>query len=339
MKTLIIQTAFLGDVVLTLPLIQAIKKNLKSEISVLCIPATKNILEGHPDISEIIVYDKKGKDKGIFSLFRLSRELKAKKFDVVLVPHPSFKSGLIAYISNIPKRVGFSNSAGKFFFTDWITFNKNKHQLERHLDLMQYFDIISGNEKTQIYIGKEDEKYAESILNRQDKIFGINPGSVWATKRWLPERYAELSDRIIKMFGAKIIIFGSDNDIGVAREVENNMKEKPINLAGKTTLKQLSALIKKCKVFITNDSGAMHIAAVLDVPTVAIFGPTVKKLGFFPFSEKAVVIEKNISCRPCGKHGPKKCPKKHFKCMKEISVSEVFECIRKFYENKDGYND
>ncbi|MDD5687080.1 MAG: lipopolysaccharide heptosyltransferase II [Elusimicrobia bacterium] len=333
MKILIIQTAFLGDVVLTIPLIQAAKKYLKSEVSVLCIPSTQNILESHPSISELIVYDKKGKDKGLMGLLKVVKKLREKKYDISLIPHPSFKSGLIAYLSGIPKRIGLSNSAGRIFFTGNVFFDKEKYQLERYLDLLKYFDIEVREEKTEIYIDKKDEEYVANLLAGSEVFFGINPGSVWATKRWPAKNYAELSDRIVNELGGKIIIFGGPDDIEVVNTVVKNMGTKAINLAGKTTIKQLAALIKKCKIFITNDSGPMHIAAAFNVPTVAVFGPTVKELGFFPYSKKAVVIEKDIPCRPCGRHGPNKCPQGDFKCMNEVSVDDVFKAVKTQYEN------
>ena len=333
MKLLIIQTAFLGDVVLTIPLIQAAKKYLKAQISVICIPSTKNILEGHPSIDEIIIFDKKETEKGFFSLIKFVKTIKGKKFDVAVIPHPSFKSGLIPYLAAIPERIGFSNSAGRFFFTDKVFFDKNKHQLERYLDLLKHFGVEISKEKTEIHIDGKDEKLADDILPKDKIIFGINPGSIWATKRWPAERYAELSDKISKDIGGQIVIFGGPDDIETAAKVEKNMKSKAVNLSGKTTLKQLSALIKKCRVFITNDSGSMHIAAALNIPVVAIFGPTIKQFGFFPYSKKAIVVEKNVPCKPCSPHGPNKCPEKNFDCMNKVTVDEVFDAVKKQYEN------
>ena len=333
MKILIIQTAFLGDVVLTIPLIQAAKKYLKAQISVVCIPSTKNILEGHPSIDEIIVFDNKNSEKGFFSLIKFIKKLKEKKFDVAIIPHPSFKSGLISYLAAIPERIGFSNSAGRFFFTNKVFFDKNKHQLERYLDLLKHFGIEVKEEKTEIYIDEEGKKFADDVLPKNKIIFGINPGSIWATKRWPAEKYAQLADKIITEFGDEILIFGGPDDIDIAKNVEKNMEQKAINFAGKTTLKQLSVLTQMCKVFVTNDSGPMHIAAAMNIPVVAIFGPTIKQFGFFPYSKKAIVIEKNVPCRPCSPHGPNKCPEKHFNCMNKITVSEVFDAVKKQYEN------
>jgi len=329
MKTLIIQTAFLGDVVLTLPLIQSAKINLKSGLYVLCIPSTKDILEGHPSVDGIIVTDKKGRDKGFLNLLKLGNYLKKEKFDIVLVPHPSFQSALLSYLSGSKRRVGFSNNPGRLFFTDIVPFDKKKHQLERYLDILTALDISPKNEKTVIYVDGKNEKWAADILGNESFLIGINPGSVWETKRWLPERFAEVADRLVSLFGGKAVIVGGSGDVSAADSVERRMSSKPVNLTGKTTLKQLSALIKRCRVFITNDSGPMHIAAAFDVPTVAIFGPTVKEFGFFPYSQKSIVVENNVSCRPCGKHGPRKCPGKTFACMSGISSGDVIEAAKK----------
>jgi len=328
MKTLIIQTAFFGDLVLTLPLIQSAKKNLGSDMYVLCIPSTKDILEGHPSVDGIIVSDKKGKDKGLLNLFKFGNFLKKENFDLVIVPHPSFQSAFLSYLSGSKRRIGLSNNPGRIFFTDIVPFDKEKHQLERYLDILLPLGICPQNEKTVIHTDKQDEKWADDALGNESFLIGINPGSIWATKRWLPERFAEVADKIISMRGGKAIIVGGSGDINTADLVERHMSSKPLNFTGKTTLKQLSALIKRCRIFITNDSGPMHIAAAFDVPTVAIFGPTIKEFGFSPYSKNSIVVEKNIPCRPCGKHGPKRCPKKHFKCMREITVESVLNAAR-----------
>lgn len=323
MKALIIQTAFLGDAVLTLPLIQTVKKYLKFGVYVLCIPSTRDIFEGHPSVDGTIVTDKKGSEKGLFNLLKLGKLLKKEKFDLVLVPHPSFQSAFLSFLSGSKKRVGFSNNPGKLFFTDTVLFDKKKHQLERHLDILAPLGIAARDEKTVIRISAGDEKWADKISGGAEFLIGMNPGSVWATKRWLPERFAETAGILTSVYGGKIVIIGGPGDMETASEVERLMPSKPLNLAGKTTLGQLSAVIKRCRLFITNDSGPMHIAAALNVPTVAIFGPTIKDFGFSPYFWNSVVVEKNISCRPCGKHGHRKCPKNTFECMTAISAKEV----------------
>ncbi|MCK5584401.1 MAG: glycosyltransferase family 9 protein, partial [Elusimicrobiales bacterium] len=157
---------------------------------------------------------------------------------------------------------------------------------------------------------------------------GINPGSAWPTKRWPKERYAKLIKLLHKKYKKKILIIGSKNEIPWNKDIEDMAgKDSCINLTGKTTIEELMALIKDLKLFITNDSGPMHIAAASGIEVIAIFGPTTKELGFFPYSEKSFVIEENLECRPCALHGSKKCPRGHFLCMNLISVERVYRKV------------
>ncbi|OQA89694.1 MAG: ADP-heptose--LPS heptosyltransferase 2 [Elusimicrobia bacterium ADurb.Bin231] len=332
LKTLVIQTAYLGDLVLTLPLIGAVKRILGSELHVLSIPSNRDIITGHPSVDKIIVYDKKKSEKGWLSFIRLVLCLRKEKYDIVFVPHPSFRSALLAFLTGASQRVGFSNSAGRIFFSSVVKFDADKHQCERYLDLLKNFSAgYTGTTDFQFFIktDEESEKRAAEIIGKNKLYVGLNPGSVWATKRWLPEYYAELGDAVYRELRCDVIIFGGPEDINIAEDVSNMIKCPHINLAGKTGLKLLSALIKRCAVFVTNDSGPMHIAASFGVPTVAIFGPTIKEFGFSPYSKNSVVVEKCLYCRPCGNHGPAICPEGHFKCMRDILVQDVFAEVKK----------
>jgi ADP-heptose:LPS heptosyltransferase len=161
-----------------------------------------------------------------------------------------------------------------------------------------------------------------------DKVVGINAGSVWATKRWLAAGFAAVADRIIRDLKARVIFVGGAKDAASVNEVLTMMKEQPLNWVGETTLKELVAVVARCQAFLTNDSGPLHIAVASLVPTVAIFGPTTRELGFFPYGSGHVVIEKDLACRPCGLHGADRCPLGHFKCMKDITPDEVFAAVR-----------
>jgi ADP-heptose:LPS heptosyltransferase len=156
---------------------------------------------------------------------------------------------------------------------------------------------------------------------------GIAPGSIWTTKRWIPERFAEVSDLLIKETSAKVIFLGSKEDEKLCLEIANLMENKPVILAGKTNILQSAAIISKCKVILSGDSAPVHIASAVKTPVVAIFGSTIPEFGFAPYGEGHLIIEKKMDCRPCGIHGKDKCPKKHFKCMTEITTSEVFAAL------------
>lgn len=332
-RILIIQTAFLGDVILCTPLIKATRKLFPdSFISFLLIPQTKNIVENNPHLDEIIVYDKKGKDKGLKNFFKMVKKIKMKNFDLVIIPHRYLRSALLPYLAKIPQRIGFDKSISSFLFTQKVTYQKNWHEVERNLHLLNDFSYDLPDKIPELFPGSEDFSYASQLLQdsgvkEDDKTVGIAPGSVWAAKRWLAERFAEVSDLLTKEAGAKVIFLGSKEDEKLCLEIANLMKEKPLILAGKTNILQSAVIISRCKVILSNDSAPVHIASAMKKPVVAIFGSTIPEFGFAPYGEGNIIIEKKIECRPCGIHGKNKCPKKHFKCMTEITTQEVFEAL------------
>ncbi|MEW6097384.1 MAG: lipopolysaccharide heptosyltransferase II [bacterium] len=336
-KILVIQTAFIGDVILATPILETVAHEFKdAQLSVVVTPQGKEILDGNPNINEIIVYDKKGEDKGFLNFFDMVKKIKEKKFDIAIIPHRYLRSSLLAYLAKIPTRIGFDTSTGSFLLTNKVPYLKNKHEVERNLDLAQLgLGIRAGERNLSIYLADREKDFAKGFLAsysvvNDDFLIGFAPGAVWATKRWTTEGYAQVGDELSKMYQAKIIIFGSKEDVELADEINTKMKTTPIIAAGKTNLKELSALISKCKLFITNDTAPMHLAMAFKVPTVAIFGPTTLDIGFGPYGENFVVVErKGLKCRPCSLHGPRKCPEKHFACMKEILPQEVILACQK----------
>ena len=336
-KILIIQTAFLGDVVLTTPLIKAIRKKYPhSKIFFLLIPQTEGLLQNNPHLDGIIVYDKKNKEKGVSSFLALAKKIRASGFDLALIPHRSFRSALLAYLARIPQRIGFNKSSGAFLFTKRIKYIQNRSEAERNLSLLGGSLFSEDDCLPELFPSEDDFKYIEELfrswdVKREDKIVGIAPGSVWNTKRWPPERFGEVAESLIEKLGAKVIFIGGKEDEKLCLEIASNMKSKPLITAGKTSPLQSAALISRCHVILSNDTAPMHIAVAMRVPVVAIFGSTIPEFGFAPTGKNDLVIQKEIYCRPCGIHGRKKCPEKHFRCMKEITAEEVFEGVMKIW--------
>ncbi|MCJ7457697.1 MAG: lipopolysaccharide heptosyltransferase II [candidate division Zixibacteria bacterium] len=336
-KILIIQTAFLGDVVLTTPLIKAVRKKYPhSKIFFLLIPQTGELLKNNPFLDGVIVYDKKEKEKGIFSFLALAMKIRTSSFDLAVIPHRSFRSALLAYLARIPQRVGFDKSSGAFLFTKKIKYIQNQSEAKRNLSLLET-DIPPENDcLPELFPSEDDFKYVEELfknwdVKREDKIVGIAPGSVWNTKRWLPERFGEVAEALTEKLGAKVIFIGGKEDEKPCLEIASNMKSKPLIAAGKTSPLQSASLISRCRVILSNDTAPMHMAVAMRVPVVAIFGSTIPEFGFAPTGKNDLVIQKEIYCRPCGIHGRKKCPEKHFRCMKEITEEEVFEGVVKIW--------
>ena len=154
-------------------------------------------------------------------------------------------------------------------------------------------------------------------------LVGLHPGSVWPTKRWFPERYAALAARLVKEASATVVLLGGPGDKALAASVAAAAGVGLLDWTGKTTLPELLALTSKLDLLVTNDSGPMHVAAAHGVPVLAIFGPTTKELGFFPYGDGHAVLEADLACRPCGLHGAKECPEGHFLCMKLITVDQA----------------
>jgi heptosyltransferase-2 len=342
-KMLLIQTAFLGDAVLTTPLLSALRQhNPAAAISVVCTPEIAEVFKGHPAVSELILYDKRGGERSLASLWRLAWRLRQQRFDIAFLPHRSFRSALLAWLSRIPRRVGFSSSQGRFFLTDVIPFHWGVHDADRNLALLHAVGVRVPSGDLWIQPEPEAREKIERRLQARgvssgDSIVGFNVGSVWPTKRWLPEGFAAVADRVSRELGAQVVFFGSDADQTAVADVLRVMKSQAINWVGQTSLRELIAAIAHCRVFLTNDSGPMHIAVAAHVPTVAIFGPTTKELGFFPYGDGHVVIERDLPCRPCGLHGAKRCPLDHFRCMKDISPEEVFAAVaQQFHKAATG---
>jgi len=332
-RILIIQTAFIGDVILCTPLIKILRKTFPdSTVSFLLIPETKKVLENNPHLNEILVYDKR-KKKGIGSFLQIVTKIRERRFDLAVIPHRSLRSSLLAYLSGIPQRIGFDKSTGAFLFTHKIIYPLNIHEVDRNLSLLSGFNPHLIDTSPELFPSAEDFSYARKLLldsgiREKDKIVGIAPGSVWATKRWLPERFAEVSQLLIRKVGAKVVFLGSADDQNLCERIANLMKDKPVSLAGRTDILQSAAIISFCKVILSNDSAPVHIASALRRPVVAIFGSTIPEFGFAPYGEGYLVIEKKMDCRPCGIHGRGKCPQKHFRCMKDITTEEVFQAVR-----------
>lgn len=335
-RILVIQTAFLGDAVLTTPLFSELRRRFpEAQISLLCTPQIKDIFSGIAEIDELLLMDKKGEDGGFFAPWKWAGKLRG-KFDLAIIPHRSFRSAFVAWLAAIPKRIGFANSQGRIFLTDRVAFDWKTHDSERNLKLLEALGIQSA--KPEFKIPSADFDF--DAFRREHRIapgmpiVGMNPGSVWNTKRWLPERFAEVADRLAEQWNAKVILFGSKQDQESADAVERAMKKPCLNLCGKTDLKTLSTLVSKCDLFITNDSGPMHIATAAQVPVVAIFGPTTRELGFFPYGPKSVVVETDLECRPCTLHGGRECPLGHFKCMKDVTAEMVIQPANAFLSQR-----
>ena len=340
---LVVQTAFPGDVVLTLPLVQTAKRQFDSaRIDFVTIPQAAGVLKNHPAINEVIVFDKRGADSGLAGLFRTAKRLKERNYELALVPHRSLRSALLVWLAKIPRRIGFDRSAGRFLLTDVIRYEQDIHEVERNLSLLSAQGIVrKERELPALYPSGEDVSAVENFL-RESKISGtvsmvsIAPGTVWNTKRWLGERYTGLTQRLVDE-GCTVALIGGKEDESLCDEIVRSVRGKSgqvVNAAGKLSLLQSAELLRRCRLLVCNDSAPMHLAVAMRTPVVAIFGATIPGFGFAPYGKDDVVVEtQGLTCRPCSIHGGDKCPIRTFVCMKEITVDKVYEKVKVVLEN------
>jgi heptosyltransferase-2 len=335
---LVIQTAFIGDAILTLPLIQALKRYYpQSSIDVVVIPRTAEIFFNHPAISRIIPYDKHVREKGILKFWNLRSRLNGKKYDLIIVPHRSLRSAILTRSLKPQVSIGFDRSAGRWLFTDIVQHNPSSHEIERNLSLLSPLKIPAIQlELPRLYPTDKDKQAVDSVLNglkleQEGRMVAVAPGTIWNTKRWPTDKFAAVC-RLISSEGCTVLLVGSREDEELCKEIcEIAQTNKVVNTAGRFSLLQSAELIRRCKVLVSNDSAPMHLAVSVGTPVMAIFGATVPEFGFAPRGPRDIIIEtKGLKCRPCSIHGGEKCPIKTFECMMKISPESVAEKVRLF---------
>jgi len=324
-SSLVVQTSFLGDMVLTTPLISYLAD--RGAVDVVCSPAAAALLANNPQVRRTIVYDKRGKDRGFRGFFRVARTLRAERYDRAYLAQGSARSGALAMAARIPERIGFDTSAGRRFYTDRIAYIENEHHARRLLALA---GAPTADARPRLYPGSRETSAVDQVLaGRAGPFIALAPGSVWPTKRW--PSYDLLARELSKR--ATIVIIGSRDDHELAAEIANAAGPRTIDATGKLSLLASAELIGRCAMLITNDSSPQHLASAMNTPTVTIFGPTVPQFGFGPLAERAATVGLDgLACRPCDRHGPVACPLKHWKCMRDLGVEQVISAVDRFAE-------
>jgi len=329
-RILLVQTAYLGDVILTTPLIRAIKQVFsQATLDVLVIPQTAGALANNSHIDQLILFDKRRQKWPAFK--DVLRILKARHYDLAISPHSSFTTGLLLKLSGIPQRVGFKRLPIRYFLTQQVTMPQADFTIEKYLALLQPFSNQSFPIQTELFPSPEDKELANQLMKKLDKgkpTIAIAPGSVWPTKRWPAEYYTQLIASLKQPFN--LVFIGSKDEQYLCQQIIDQAgAEQAINLAGELSILQSAAMIENCDLMICNDSGALHMANAMQTDVFAFFGPTVRSFGFFPFRPQDRVFEiADLNCRPCGKHGHKECPEGHFRCMLEIKPEMVLQAIK-----------
>lgn len=330
-KLLVIHTAYPGDLILATPLFEALKSSDRTlHLSLLTLPGNAGIFDNNPFLDDVVVYDKKDRDRGVVPFLRLVMAIRRRRFDAVLVPHPSLRSALLAVFAGIGRRIGFAHRWCAFLYTESIRVMSGMHEVERNLALARPFARIDGTRGPKVYPSEEDREKVDGLLSRAGigrdvPLIAVAPGSSWRTKAWPEEKYVQLLERLHRECAVALI--GAVADRELCMSLLGAVGEKPsfpvFSAAGELSLLESAVLIERARLLISGDSAPVHLASAVGTPVVVIYGPTVREFGFSPYGVPSRIVERDLPCRPCSAHGPRDCPLGHFKCMRDISVEEV----------------
>lgn len=333
-KILIRGTNWIGDAILTIPAIDSIRATYpEAHIAILAKPRVADIYRLFTGIDEVIIYENKY-DNAV-GVFRLAQLLKKMNFDLAILLQNAIEAAIMSLAAGIPRRAGYNSDGRGLLLTHRVQRNKEikkRHQTDYYLEMVKALGCVSVNKEmhleTKISRNDVQSVWRKYLPDVQKEIIGIAPGATYGpAKRWLPERFAAVADKIAEAFNCQIILLGGKSDEATAKEVSLIAQAEMKNLAGKTNLKDAAYLISQCRLFISNDSGLMHIAGALNIPTIAIFGSTNPQTTS-PAGNQSIIIHQEVSCSPCLKET---CPT-DFRCMKLISVENVFAVARNILE-------
>ncbi len=343
---------WIGDAVMTLPALRSLRKAVpETKISLLVKPWVSTLFENNPNVDEIIMYS--DEYKGIIGKIKLSRMLNKKDFCGAILLQNAFDAAFITFLAGIKERAGYNRDGRGFLLTEAIPLPKNQneiHHIEYYLKLLEKIGIEAEYSEPYIYLTLDERLHARDLLKEMKKpVLGINPGATYGlAKRWFPDRFAEIVSWFIKDTNGSVVIFGSKNEVEIAQEIEYLLTYKQarspsplslksvdrgiLNLAGKTSLRELISVISECDVFLTNDSGPLHIAYAVGAPLVAIFASTDPKLTGPPLgAANNLVITTDLSCSPCFE---RTCKNNDLRCMHAITSEEVYHGIKKVLPEK-----
>ncbi|MBI5740232.1 MAG: glycosyltransferase family 9 protein [Nitrospirae bacterium] len=344
MNILIIRTAYIGDVIMTLPVLKPLRERFpNARITFLTGIKSAEVISNNPYVDEVLTYDafwfygKKGK-KVMPEYLHFLKHLRAKMYDLVIEARADIRDILmLVYPSRSRYKVSYNVGGGGYLLTHTVPYRELKHKVEYHLDMARYLGCNDGPVEWSIYLTPVEEKKAGDILGKlgvpSDRpLVAMHPGARLQLKCWSAKGFAVVADRLIEESGANIIFTGSPDEVDLVKRIEKIMRNRPVVLAGETTIREMASILKKCDLFICNDSSPLHIASAMKTPTVAIFGPS-KSRETGPYGNTHRVVEKDFPCRyDCDESTCRHTM--HNECMTAIGPDDVINAAMEIMQDR-----
>jgi len=327
-------TNWLGDAVMTTPAVSALRRAFPgARIALLGKPVVAELFRHHPDIDEVLVYERPGRHDGAAGRVRMAGELRRRRFDAALLLQNAFDAALLAFLARIPERAGYATDGRWMLLTHPVRITPDilrEHEVEYYLRLVERLGVPRpASPELRVAVTDAERAAMASRLEglgveRGRPIVAINPGATYGSaKRWYPDRFAAVADALSGTWGAAVAVLGSAAEAPLAGEIGTAMRTPPVNLAGRTTVREMMALLSLSSFLVTNDSGPMHIGAALGVPLVAIFGPTDWRRTS-PWTRDARIVRVDVDCSPCML---RECNRGH-ECMLGVTAEMVIAAAR-----------
>jgi heptosyltransferase-2 len=331
---------WLGDAVMCEPALRGLRGLFPhAQIALLVKPGVADLFAGHPALTRVLTYDTKGRHAGLSGKWVLARQLRRQGFDLAVLFQNAFEAAFLTFLAGVPRRYGYATDGRSLLMSDPVAVPDRRtlvHQVRYYWDLLKPLGLTGDPPAPELVVFPEEEqamagRFAQGGLTATDVVVGINPGSTYGgAKRWLPERYAEVTERLCRTIRESreqqvgVVIFGAKGEERLGHEIAARLPSRSLVLSGATTIRELMAAVKRCAMLLTNDTGPMHIASAFQVPVVAIFGPTDWRTTS-PFGSAHVIVRQPVDCAPCLL---RECPIDH-RCMTRVSVDQVYEAATK----------
>jgi heptosyltransferase-2 len=332
-RLLIIQTAFLGDVILITPLIRAAHEVFpEAGVDVLVIPETADVLRGNPHLAKVLTFDKRGAKAAAF--LKTLREVRRNRYDLAISPHSSFTTALLMKLGGIPARLGFDRWAASRLLTLKVPHLEGVHKVRKNLHLLSVFTGKEFDTRTEVFPDAETEAKVRAMLESLPRpgrpVVVVFPGSIWPTKRWPEEHFTRLV-RGMDEAGFNIVLGGAPSEKPLCRRIIEASGAEALDITGRADPLESGAVIARSDLVICNDSAPVHLASAVGTTVFALAGPTdMRKMGYFPTGPADRIFEIELECRPCGPHGARRCPRGHHRCMRDLKPEGILSAVLEY---------